>query len=108
VSELNDELKKPIFDQARIAELEQALHGYATVEDIKGKHDIVRSQPPSAVTTRSDGIFVFIDTSLLVPPLGETGPTSLPALGTSQPTAVGPSIILVAPLSEIEMGTGSR
>jgi endonuclease/exonuclease/phosphatase family metal-dependent hydrolase len=37
-SDLNDELRKPAFDHARIEELKAKLEGYAKVEDIKGKH----------------------------------------------------------------------
>lgn len=38
VAELNDELRKKVFSQAAIKKLKKELKGYATVNDIRGKH----------------------------------------------------------------------
>lgn len=38
VAELSDELKKKVFNQAAIKTLKKELSGYATVNDIRGKH----------------------------------------------------------------------
>ncbi|CCH56540.1 endonuclease/exonuclease/phosphatase [Fibrisoma limi BUZ 3] len=39
VAELQEALKNDIFDKARIKELEEKLKGFATVNDLRGKHD---------------------------------------------------------------------
>jgi endonuclease/exonuclease/phosphatase family metal-dependent hydrolase len=38
VAELQSELRKPVFDHARIAALKKKLAGFATINDIRGKH----------------------------------------------------------------------
>lgn len=42
VSLLQEELTKDIFDHDRIRELKEKLKGYATINDVRGKHDKVR------------------------------------------------------------------
>jgi endonuclease/exonuclease/phosphatase family metal-dependent hydrolase len=38
VAELQGELRKLVFDRARIAELKRKLSGFATINDVRGKH----------------------------------------------------------------------
>ncbi|WP_102201413.1 hypothetical protein [Siphonobacter sp. BAB-5405] len=39
VSELQEALKNDIFDKSRIKQLESKLKGFATINDLRGKHD---------------------------------------------------------------------
>jgi endonuclease/exonuclease/phosphatase family metal-dependent hydrolase len=39
VSNLQEELSKDVFDHDRISELKEKLSGYATINDVRGKHD---------------------------------------------------------------------